>query len=200
MVDENNSQLEDQAEHLDQEAVNDMQKAEVDEKEVQSNEASAVAADDLVATNSGVDLSASNLPKVEDDNTVSEPVENVNNPIQLTPAEEAQKAADPTPAQEAAVQVATANSTEVATPNTVAAGMPIDASNIGQTTNSDVIGNLPTDENGQVQIDENGAIVGLDASAQPAPGNISASMAVNAASAVPTSDDSEEGSESEASA
>jgi hypothetical protein len=130
-------------------------------------DAQAVNPDDLVATNAGIDLAASNLPEVEDDNTVSEPVENVNNPIQLTPAEEAQEAADPSPAQEAAVQVKTANSTEVATPNTVSAGMPIDASNIGQTTNSDVIANFPTDENGQVQIDENGIVKGLADELQP---------------------------------
>ncbi len=43
----------------------------------------------------------------------------------------------------------------------------IDGSNIGLTTNDDIIANLPKNDQGQVEIDENGKILGLDDAAQP---------------------------------
>lgn len=109
----------------------------------------APAAEDLHATNSGVDLSASKLPATDEVKADTS---------SLTPAEQAQHAADPTPAQEAAGQVGGPGKT--------------DGTGILTQTNQDVIDNLPRNESGQVEIDETGRIVGLEDGKQPAPGNI----------------------------
>jgi len=45
----------------------------------------------------------------------------------------------------------------------------IDGSNIGLTTNDDIIASLPKNEQGQVEIDEDGQVVGLDPANQPTP-------------------------------
>jgi hypothetical protein len=74
----------------------------------------------------------------------------------LTPAEEVQRANDPTPEQEASVQVVTHPT-------------HIDGSGILQQTNQEVIDNFPKNANGQVEIDSNGQIVGLGAAEQPSP-------------------------------
>jgi hypothetical protein len=49
----------------------------------------------------------------------------------------------------------------------------------GVMTNDEVIANLPKNDNGQVVINENGEVEGLEADNQPAPGNASATQASN---------------------
>lgn len=129
----------------------DLQEAPDSDEVTAGDKVEEVKAEDLHATNSGVDLAASNLPGPDHEVTKDER-------SNLTPAEVAQKAADPTPAQEAALSTGEPGRT--------------DGSGILTQTNQDVIDNFPKNENGQVEIDETGRIKGLGDHQQPAPGNI----------------------------
>jgi hypothetical protein len=125
---------------------------------------------DLKATSSGVDLTASPTVAAEDahNRTDAKSDDKLNH---LTPAEQAQWKADPTPMQEAA---AAGNNVGPVKGNPTPMqygkkGTAIDASGLNVTTNQEVIDNFPTNENGQVEIDENGQIKGLDKEKQPRP-------------------------------
>lgn len=133
----------------------------------------SVSASDLVVTSTGVDLTASDTgvnPQAEE----AKP----NNP-NLNVATEALLAADPTPGQEAAMQLPADKKEREALklenrgnpnkPQTNPVGMPIDGSGIGIQTNSDVIDNFPKNDKGQVVINEDGKIEGLSDGEQPLP-------------------------------
>lgn len=105
----------------------------------------------LVANSDGVDLAASTLPEVPTVNTPPAPDPEA---VPLTASEAAQKTADPSPEQEGALQVPTH-------PNHV------DGSGILQQTNQEVIDQFPRNAQGQVVIDSEGNVVGLNGSDQP---------------------------------
>jgi hypothetical protein len=133
--------------------------------------APAVTKENLVVTNTGVDLTASDTgvnPQAEEAKK--------NNP-NMNVATEALLAADPTPGEEAAMQLPADEKEREAmklenrgnpTPaQSNPVGMPIDASGIGVTTNQDVIDNFPKNDQGQVVINEEGKIEGLSDENQP---------------------------------
>jgi hypothetical protein len=167
--------LDDEAEALKAEAqtVEDQDQAESDEQATSTPSTSSTAApadqtvapEDLVVTNTGVDLTAT------DTGTNPQAAQALENNKDLPAAVVATLAADPTPSQEAVaagsnVEAPVGNPTPLQT-NPV--GMAIDASGLNVTTNQDVIDNFPKNENGQVEIGEDGKIVGLDDSQQPNP-------------------------------
>lgn len=132
----------------------------------------AVDPSTLTATNSGVDLTASNLGG--DNPQVAQAVKDNPN---LTVADQAVLAADPTPAQEAALSAPTLSTMPVT--------VGVDGSGITQTTNQDVIDNFPKNANGQVEIDSNGQVVGLSPENQP-------TVPTSPAPATPSTVDSDE--------
>lgn len=144
-----------------------------------SQEDQSVAPENLAVTNDGVDLTATDTGV----NPQAKKAKKAN--PDLTVADEAVLAADPTPVQEATaagsnVEPVTGNPTPAQT-NPV--GMQIDASGLNVQTNQDVIDNFPKNDNGQVVYGEDGRIAGLDVGEQPAPAN-----AANADQAEPADD------------